>query len=457
MNLPPHEARRRDPAEQIPAEPLAATIADGFRLAAGGDLIGPGRPQLALADPGLAAVAELFRHADAGLANLEEAVFDLATFPAIRAAENGGGYPLAAASTAADLRGLGVTMVSRANNHATDFGAEGMLETSRVLDAAGLVHAGSGRSRAQARAGACLETPKGTIALVSVAATFTPMSVAGPPSADTAGRPGISVVRATPVNVVTADAMRVLHGIARPQGLTGNLDNRAFGDENDLTIGSERFRVGSEPGLEYEVNAHDHFELLRAVRSAKQVADLVVLAIHAHETKSGNGDDRRPADFLVSLSHDAIDTGADLVVFTGPRTPRGIELHGGKPILYSLGSLFLELGGGLGPEPDTARAFGIDPEALTGSEFVAQRFTLTDDWYTGAVAVTEFRGGEPAELRIHPLALTRSDEYRLHGHPRLATGDAARRILGAIAADSEPFGTELVVEGEVGIVRIGGS
>src|SRR6516164_9701598 len=103
MSLPPHDARRRDPADQIPDEPLPATVADGFTLAAGGDLIGPGRPQMPLADRGLAAVAELFRSTDAGFANLEQAVFDLATFPAIRAAENGGGYPLAAASTVPDL------------------------------------------------------------------------------------------------------------------------------------------------------------------------------------------------------------------------------------------------------------------------------------------------------------------------------------------------------------------
>ena len=43
-----------------------------------------------------------------------------------------------------------VDFVSLANNHAGDFGTDGLLETVRVLDQAGIAHAGAGRSLAEA-------------------------------------------------------------------------------------------------------------------------------------------------------------------------------------------------------------------------------------------------------------------------------------------------------------------
>ena len=47
---------------------------------------------------------------------------------------------------------------SRANNHALDWGLEGMRESSRWLDSAGLVHAGVGESLGKARAAAYFES-----------------------------------------------------------------------------------------------------------------------------------------------------------------------------------------------------------------------------------------------------------------------------------------------------------
>ena len=47
-----------------------------------------------------------------------------------------------------------------------------------------------------------------------------------------------------------------------------------------------------------------------------------------------------PADFLPLLFHKAIDAGADVVIRHGPHELNGIEIYKGKPIFYSLGSLF---------------------------------------------------------------------------------------------------------------------
>lgn len=58
----------------------------------------------------------------------------------------------------------GVSAVQLANNHIMDHGAEGLLETIRILDALGIPHAGAGRDLAQAREPAVLPNGIGLVA-----------------------------------------------------------------------------------------------------------------------------------------------------------------------------------------------------------------------------------------------------------------------------------------------------
>jgi len=51
-----------------------------------------------------------------------------------------------------DLQWMGINMVSCANNHAFDFGQEGVLTNIANLNQAGMVHAGSGSNHAEATA-----------------------------------------------------------------------------------------------------------------------------------------------------------------------------------------------------------------------------------------------------------------------------------------------------------------
>ncbi|MGH8295653.1 MAG: CapA family protein, partial [Steroidobacteraceae bacterium] len=163
-------------AAGAPASYAAPHVEDGFSFAAGGDLIGPNQTLEGAPDPALQAVAKHFRDADLGFANMEGSLFDLATFRGWQAAETGGGYPLAPAVVAKDLRSLGITVVSKANNHATDWGTEGLVATLASLRAAGIAEAGAGMTLAQARAPVYIHTRRGLAALVDTASTFTPMS-----------------------------------------------------------------------------------------------------------------------------------------------------------------------------------------------------------------------------------------------------------------------------------------
>src|SRR6202007_1730218 len=91
----------------------------------------------------------------------------------------------------ADLKWFGINMVCTANNHSFDYGEGGLLATLRHLDAAGIVHAGSGRNLAEARMPGYLDVRGGRVAILAATATFRPWNRAGAQRADVPGRPGI--------------------------------------------------------------------------------------------------------------------------------------------------------------------------------------------------------------------------------------------------------------------------
>jgi poly-gamma-glutamate capsule biosynthesis protein CapA/YwtB (metallophosphatase superfamily) len=80
---------------------------------------------------------------------------------------------------------LGVDVVTLANNHALDFGADALLDTVRHLEAAGIAHVGAGADVVGARAPAVVEA--GGIRLGIVALTDHPADFAAE-----GGRPGVA-------------------------------------------------------------------------------------------------------------------------------------------------------------------------------------------------------------------------------------------------------------------------
>lgn len=418
------------------AEPAPASVRDGFTFAAVGDLIGPEHPILKHQDPGTLRVQRLLSGADAAFGNQEGAIFDLADFPGYPAAQNGGGTPINDAVVAFDLKALGLTMLSQANNHATDFGVEGMVATSRALDAAGIAHAGTGPSLAAARAPAYVKTPRGVVGLVAAAGTFTDLSVAADPRGDFRARPGLSPLRTRQVQLVTAAQMAALREIAaaslapdareNPEGVS---DARTA---QEVTIGRTTFRTAAAPGVTYELNGDDRAHALASVKAAEGNADLVVFSIHAHETASADPEDVRPADYLPPLFHELIDAGADVIVRHGPHALLGVEIYKGRPIFYGMGSFMFQVG-------DRNRQF--------------RGMTLPESWYDGAVAVTEFRDGRAALIRIHPF-VQNLDSDELQGTPKTPSHAEAQRILRRIQAASAQFGTKVEIEGDVGIIRV---
>jgi len=78
--------------------------------------------------------------------------------------------PPAAVGTA--LKAAGFNVVSLANNHTLDYGAEGLLQTIETLDSIGIQHAGAGADLAAARRPALLQINGQRIAVLSYSMTL---------------------------------------------------------------------------------------------------------------------------------------------------------------------------------------------------------------------------------------------------------------------------------------------
>src|SRR5271166_1326824 len=121
----PNQQPAKTPATtQTPAP--ACSVADGFTLAAVGDLIFS-EPLSGLQDEPFQSLLTRLRSADATFGNLENTLIDLRSFRGHPQAENGGPPLHGSPALAKDLRNMGFNVVSRANNHTTDWGIEGMF------------------------------------------------------------------------------------------------------------------------------------------------------------------------------------------------------------------------------------------------------------------------------------------------------------------------------------------
>jgi poly-gamma-glutamate capsule biosynthesis protein CapA/YwtB (metallophosphatase superfamily) len=413
---------------------LTSTLAhaQNITIAFAGDAIGPYEPLTRQRDARFEKVTAILKGADAAFANQEGSVFDLAGFSGSVGAEDGGGHPLSASSVARDIKLMGLSLMSKANNHAVDFGLEGLRASEQSLDAAGIVHAGSGDSEAAARAPAYLVTPKGRVALVAAASTYPEMAAAGPPTemdgVTLRARPGVSALRIHETILVTQAEMKALREMAAAR--TDRPEKAPDLRVRDLHSGEQFYRVGDPAGLRYEMDPADQASILDSIRTARQHADVAVLSLHAHETASGAPEDPAPADFLPPFFHQAIDAGADIVVRHGPHTLCGIEIYQGKPIFYGMASLFMGIGG-----PDRAFRGHHIPAAYDDS----------------VIAVVEYHDHHLARIRLYPVTIIR-EASPLLGAPQRAASADAQRILRTLQRESAVFGTRIRVEDGVGII-----
>lgn len=452
VTQPPQQRRpSNEPQDFLIEPPKPSSVKGAFSLVALGDLL-YSHPMANHPGAEFQKVVQLIKSGDVTIGNQEGVFFDLKTFTG---EGYGNGLLWGEAAQAKDMKALGVDMVSVANNHSTDWGPEGLLETRRLLDSAGLVHSGGGRTLQEARAAGFLQTPKGRVALISTASTFKPNANANDAFVDVPARPGISTLRLKKINLVSREQLSALKMLATERASPREPAPKP--DATEVMFGEQLYRLSDKRGVRYDMDLYDHAALLKSVREAKAVSDLTVFTIHAHESTTGMDDDTPPPpDFLIKLFHDCIDAGADVIIGGGPHSLRGIEIYKGKPILYGMGVFFIK-GDIKGLQESAFRVFpdstGHAPPPAPVERSVRAGGNPAS-WYDGVVAITDFENGKAKAVRLYPLDVGNTYEPSRRGNPHLAEPDVAKRILANLQRDSAPFGTRIEIEGSVGVIRI---
>ena len=425
-----------------------AQNAPSLTLALTGDSIIT-RPISVFNEPAHTRLFEIIRGADAAFTNLEMLFHDYEPYAMN---ESGGTYMRAEPALVKELAWAGFDMVSRANNHAGDFGALGMNLTTKYVAAAGLVQAGVGQSLAEAREARFLDTAKGRIALISVASTFPDHSRAGRTRGDMPARPGLNPLRFSTTYVVTRQRFDELR-----QTMT-EIEGRPPAAGESLNFFGRRFVVGDKAGLRTEPLKEDLDEIASVVRNASRLADLTLVTIHAHE---GHIDRLLPAQFLVTFAHAMVEAGADLFVGHGPHVLRGIEIYKGKPILYSLGDFIFQNETLLRLPSENYEPYDLGADAHV-ADFNDRRYDHDKAGFPAdrliweaVVAVPRFEGRSFRELALHPITLGFGQGRTIRGRPLLAEGELATKILGDLERLSKPFGTRITARDGVGHVDIG--
>ena len=451
------EPASTDPAPREAALETATKILEPFTVATVGDIIMP--QPLARSDPSFQALVGRIRNADVGFANMESSLVDLKSFAG---PVTGTVAPL---ETGQAIKAMGINLMNRANNHTFDGGLAGMISTDNALDSLGIVHAGTGRNLQDARAAKYLETPKGRVGLVGMF-SIEDVGNFGPSYSRTeasilngtlGGAAGIDPLHLTTYHVVTPDELAKLKAIATAYGFRSKASAKGPGGEDRFRFFDEWFEAGPDAGaLHYEMDLRDERDILASIRNGKITADFLIATIHAHQTPEycgnciagGAGSGMKeaaghyPPDFLVGLAHESIDNGADMFVTHGVHSLAGVEIYKGKPIFYGLSNFVFQFGLQAGTSYDVLANF---------EKMAALQDPATEE---AILATSHYENGQLVEVRLYPVDLGGSARpLSQMGVPETPDPANARRILAEIQEYSKPFGTSIVIENGVGIIR----
>lgn len=397
--------------------------------------------------PGTDDLYGVIRAADVGFTNFETLIhgFDLPP-----GEQSGGTYMGSPKYITKELEWAGFDIVGVANNHANDYGVEGIRSTVAAIAESNLVYAGFGENLALARKPAYFDTPKGRVALISTTSSFPAPIAAGPQRKDMRGRPGINPLHHKDIYTVPQAAYDSL------KKLRGGAVNNMGPAETKLTFGGAEYVVGDEVKINSKADPRDLGDLVASVKDGGQQADWVVVSIHAHEA-AGPDERAKPAEFVVEFAHAMIDAGADMVVGHGPHILRGIEIYKGKPIFYSLANFIFE-----NDLVDMQPADNYDKTGLPDSALPSDYFTKRSKgdtvgfpadrrfWQSVVPEVIYGKDHKLKQVLVHPVSLGFGASRSKRGQPYPAPAKEADEIIKDLQEVSEPFGTTITFKNGVG-------
>lgn len=298
-----------------------------------------------------------------------------------------------------EVAATGINLVSLANNHALDFGREGLVECLRALDLSGLAHAGAGRTLAEAHEPGTKRPPgrKERLALLSYMRYWTDRDRCAEPS-------GPCLATIDPAAVLVAREGGKVETVEGPQ----ERDVKTM--EDDVAL-------------------------------AKRRDSPVFVSLHVHDVSHARVygiQDATPPNEEIPFRR-AIDAGADAVFGSGPHVLRGIEVRDGRPIFYSLSNFIYQY--------RTPNVIPTDLPHQRDSEM--PRPANVSVWdrrdsrevMESVVARMTYRDGRLRRLEVIPVTI--DDEGPLYGVPRLASTTRAKEIVDLLQRLSARYGTKL--------------
>ncbi len=446
-------ARVVAPAPALQAGPVVLRDSSGsVTLALTGDTMAPrGFPQPG-ADPAFDAVVRILRHASLGITNLDGQLGGLFNGPP-EPAPAAPRWNAGTSQTAAELRRIGFTLISRANNHGADGGEDAIAVTSAAIDAAGLFSAGAGADLDAAQAPAIIGVAPRRVALISVTTSAADEARATKTrgGGEIKGRPGVNVLRYSP-DVVADPAT---YAALRQMAVASHQIEAA---STELRLSGRLIRKGDRTTVDLVADEHDEEDILATIAKARAAADIVVVSVHSHEP--GNRDDE-PAAFVRRFAKLAIDRGASLVVGHGPHRLRGIETYKNGAIFYSLGNFAFEYSAldrmapgiidvydadtNLAQRAITAPAGPSAPAPMDYSELV---------WWESVVATVTFDGGTLKSVRLDPIDLGVTRALGDRGTPRTVDAGKGTAILHRLQDLSTRLGTPVKIQDGAGFVDV---
>jgi len=411
-------------------------------------------------EPGFERLLEVIRGVDVAFTNLEMLLhdYDEDCYPA---AECGGTYTRAPPSILGELTWMGFDMFSTANNHSLDYMYGGLFSTLYYLEEAGLPHAGTGRDLAEAREPGYMDTGSGRVALLSACSSFASFGRAGDARRDMKGRPGLNPLRHERWYVAKPETIEKLKEVHDRLNLP-----EVHQEEGSYHFLSNKFVAGDDVGLHTGPHKGDMEENLEAVRDATRQADWVLFSLHAHEGRPN--DSERPAEFIEEFARAVIDAGCHCFIGHGHHAMRGIEIRDGRPIFYSLGNFIFQNETVFKMPADFYERYKLDPYGGKVSQAFDARqeapptpgrqvhkwFTDDEKYWMSVTPRMEYEGDQLRELKLYPIELGQGKPRSQRGRPMLADEETGAKILGVIKKLSEPYGTEIMVEGNVGMVEL---
>lgn len=310
--------------------------------------------------------------------------------------------------TATELARVGLNVAACANNHAMDFGIDGMRQNKQLLTEAGVHCIGTGDHLHEAIKPVFVQSNGMKLGFLSFSSTL-PIGTSAAEN-----RPGMA-----PIRVETSYLL-------------------------DASICEEQ--PGTAPYVTTKVIDDELKRAVNAVKETKNQCDTLAVALHWGVPEGwATPAQGWLADYQQPLAHALIDSGADVLIGSHPHVIHGIEVYNGRPILYCLGN-FTSHYFAKGRTVEIERSIGgfkFDPGG-----FDLSRYEQIPEHGKAFAARIHLEKNEVESVEILPYTLDHQGEPQ---HPSNSDRDA---IFNRIDQFSMQFGTKMKrTENGTGIIK----